>query len=339
VSRYLTSDRLRSVVIGSTRVAEDVAAAITKASISASTTQTTQLVMQIVDPALALLTGSFAPKRTPVLYATLKLEVAVREIIVVGTSTPALQLTCRSQGIQTLKRATGARTWGGLSYTDWLRQQCAAVGLGFVGQPSAKRTIARTVTKGQPPQSTWEVATNGASDLGFLLFEAGGVVYFGQPTWLAAHLPQVSVRWAGAGGPNTTPGLTQVPTVRDSDDDPTVGYTGLLACVPDLAETLAPPCAITVEGIGPYSARYLATDLELDLDGVTTASVSIATPVNPAPVTDSTSTASTSAAVGYNNATGNATGPAYKPTPIYKPDQVQPASRPYVNGGGGHRLG
>lgn len=329
MSRYRDSDRLLSVRVAERGLSPDVLGAVTKATIQYSTTQTTQFVFSVVDPELALLAGGFMPKRTPVTYARLRLEVAVREVVVVGTSTPALQLTCRAAGVQRLKRAVGPYIWRGLSWTAWAKEQARIVGLGFLGQPSAvKAQIVRAgKSKGSPAASSWDVLQDGANELGFLAYEAAGVIYFGQPTWLAAHVPQLTLRWHGSGSTKTDPGLLSVPLIRDSDDDTTAGYTGTLATTPDLSEVLAPPASIRLEGLGPYSARYMATDVTLDLDGVTAGSVSIATPVNPEPQPDTSN--DTAAAAKAANPSTKAKQPAYVATPVWKPDQVPTSPRPY----------
>ena len=348
MSRYLDSNRLRSIRVAEKGLSPDILPAVLKASLEFSTTQTSQMVIQIADPDLVLVSGGFMPKGTPVTYARLKLEVAVREIVVVCTSSAALQVTCRSTGTQRLRRGKGPKVWRNLSWTAWAKQQATTVGLGFLGQPSAvkKQIVRKPADKGTPAESTWDVLQAGASELGFLAFEAQGVLYFGQPTWLAANLPQLSVRWHGAGSTQTDPGLLQVPVIRDSDDDVDAGYTGSLSVTPDLSEMLAPPAAIRLYGVGPYSARYLSTDVSLDLDGVTAASVSIETPVNPEPQPDTsddssspgTSKKAPGTVSGYDEKTGNALGPKYVPTPIASPDAPESTPRPYVPGGGGHRL-
>jgi hypothetical protein len=326
VSRYLDSNRLRSVLVAEKRLADDILPAVLKATLEFSTTQTSQLVLQVVDPDLALVAGGFMPKGTAVTYGKLALEVAVREIVVVGSSTPAVQVTCRSRGVQRLRRAKGAHVWRNQSWTQWAGDQAKIVGLGFLGQPSGRKSqITRKSEQGSTPESSWDTLQNGANELGFSAFEAQGVLYFGQPTWLAAHLPQLSVRWSRAGATSaTTAGLLQVPTVRDSDDDEAAGYTGSLSVTPDLSELLAPPAAVRVYGIGPYSARYLVTDVNLDLDGVTAGSVTIATPVNPDPQPDSSDTSTKSAKTAASSTGSSSPLKPYVPTPVTTSPDVPP---------------
>lgn len=285
--RYTNAGRLGAVLVGvaGDRLADNIADAVTRATLDLSTTQTSQLRLVVTDPTLELVAGGWLGKRTPVRYAGLALEVAVREITTVGTI-PALGITARARGVQALRRRRGTHVWRGLSYTQWARMEARAAGLAFVGEPSAPRRqiIRKAADGGQPAESSWDVLGRGASELGYVLFESAGTLYFARPTWLAKHLPMRHVTWSASGTGHTTPGLLKVPEIRDSDDDLARGYSGSLSCDPELADDLGPGVAVTVHGVGPYAAVYLVNSLGMDLDGVSPCTVSIATPVNPDPV-------------------------------------------------------
>lgn len=285
-----TAGRLSAVHVAQARLAPDVAELVTTANLSLSTSQTGQLELTLADPSLALIAGGFLPKRTQVTYAGLRLEVAVREIVSIGggssAGAPGLKVTCRATAVQRLKRRIGPRVWAGLSYTQWLRGEAAAVGAGFVGQPSAKQAhVIRKADKGSPAESSWDTATRAAGEVGFILFEAAGVIYFGRPSWIVTSRPRLTVHWAGAGQTGTDPHLVAVPAIRDSDDDRSNGLTGTLSCTIELAETLMPGHALSLTGLGPFSSRpFLITDMGADLlNPGTVNTVSIATPVDPAP--------------------------------------------------------
>ncbi len=287
------SDRLTAVHVSQARLAPDLASLIAAANLSLSTTQTSQLELTFLDADMALIAGGFLPKRTPVSYGGLALEVAVREIVTVN-SAPAFKVTARASAIQRLKRATGARVWSGLSYTQWLASECAAVGAGFIGQASPTQTqVIRKADKGEAPESTWDTATRAASELGYILFEAAGVVYFGKPSWIVKTQARSRIGWFGNGAAGTHPDLFSPPSVRDSEDDQTNGLTGSLSCTIGLAETLMTGNVLELAGLGPFSAQpFLITDTSIDLaDPTSVNTVSFATPLDPAPQppTDSTS--------------------------------------------------
>lgn len=286
MARYSDQGRLKAIVVGSPgdRLHDDIVASVAKASLSLSSSQTSQLTLAVEDHQLELVTGGFLGKRTPVSYAGLRFEVAVREIVTVGSGIPALQLTCRAAVVQAMKRRRGVRAWSSLSYTQWARMEVEAAGGRFVGESSArKRQIVRKDEKGQPPESSWDVLQRGAQECGFVAFESEGVVYFGRPSWLAARASKVHLYWSGGGGGNTTAGLLGVPTIRDSDDDQKAGYTGSVSVDPGLAEQLVPAKCAVLHGVGPYDAAYLVGDVTLDLAATSPASITIATPVDPEP--------------------------------------------------------
>lgn len=282
-----TGSRISAVHVAEARLPRDMAELVTAASLSLSTSQTSQLQLTFADPQLALIAQGYLPKRTQLSYAGLALEVAVREIVSIGggAGAPGLQITARATAVQRLKRRIGPRVWAGLSYTQWLHSEATAVGARFVGQPSPRQAhVIRKADKGSPAESSWDTATRGAGELGFIVFEAAGVVYFGRPSWIVATQPRHVVHWAGNGAA-AHPQLLGVPSVRDSDDDRSNGLTGTLTATIALAETLPPGHGLSLTGLGPFSAApFLITDLTVDLLNQATANtVSYATPVDPAP--------------------------------------------------------
>lgn len=291
MSTYADSrGRLRAIQVAGKGLADNIVEAVTNANLSLANSQTSQLVITVADPDLALLHGGFLAKGTAVDYGAQKLRVAVREVTTNG-SLAALALTCRSRGIQAMKAEKGRHVWRGQSYTHWLAAQAHARGLKFLGEPSATRSIIeRKHDQGQTPESSWDVAARGAQTLGYLLFESEGTIYFGRPSWLVRRLPHTDITWHTGGGGKTTPGLLAVPNVRDSDDDPTAGITGSLSCSPGLTEVLSPARVVRLHGMGEYSRTYLVTSSSLDLGGRRTGAVQIGTPVDPDPAPEDGST-------------------------------------------------
>lgn len=102
------------------------------------------------------------------------------------TGLQRVTLGCRNAVLRRLMSRTGAQTWYGLSPSSWLAAEFKAVGGTLVAEASATRMgIAREARPGERPESTWDVASSLASELGWWLFESQGVGYFGRPTWLA----------------------------------------------------------------------------------------------------------------------------------------------------------
>lgn len=284
MSRYTVDGRLGALEVAYARLLPAFVEAVQKAAVDLSIDATSQLSLTVLDPTLELLGADVLGKRTAVRLAGLTFEVTVRELISVG-KVPALKVVCRVAGVQALKRARTPHVWSELSPTRWAALEAAAAGLRFVGEPSAvRRQIVREPTDGAPvAPSSWELLGELATQLGFLMFESEGTLYFGRPSWLLAQFPITPIVWRGRGEVGTTDALLACPQLRDSDDDSRRGFSGSLSVAPALGELLLPARGIDLSGVGPFSGRYLCAGLQMDLDGISPASVPIQTPVDPTP--------------------------------------------------------
>ena len=280
---YADAGQRRRVLVNGDALEARLAERLTKATLSLSNSATSQLVLGVADPKLQLLRSDELDKGTEIRFADLRLVVAVRELVLDG-STPALQVTARARGIQKMRRTRGGRVWRGLSPTQWVHMVGRAADLRVVAEPSHQRKVIHRAAakKGEPGESDLDVFNRLASELGFIGYESQQTLYFGRPTWLAKRLPQLDVVWRVDGDPEPD-GLLAVPAVRDSDDDTAHGFTRTLSVSPVAAERFTPNRAVHLTGMGPYSGVYLITDTSLTLDGSSPASVTIATPVNPDP--------------------------------------------------------
>lgn len=282
--RYYTDVGQRARVRVDDEAVEDVLAArLTKATLQLSNSATSQLVLGTPDPRLRLLRADCLDKGTEVRFGDLRLVVAVRELTLEG-SVPLLQVTARARGVQKMRRTSGARVWRGMSPTQWVHLVARDADLEVVAEPSHSRAMIRRAgpKKGQPGETDWDVFARLATELGFIAYESEQTLYFGRPTWLAKQFDRIEVTWRVDSDP-TPGGLLGVPTVRDSDDDTTHGFTGTLVVTAEAAERFTPSKAVQLGGVGPYDGVYLITDTSLTLDGASPATVSIATPVNPEP--------------------------------------------------------
>lgn len=172
----------------------------------------------------------------------------------------------------------------GLSPTEWVRQQAKAVGLGFRGQESATRDLISPVTDDQTKETEtlWAVTQRLAKEIGYVAYEAAGVLYFGQPTWLVDHATRLRINWGG----NPTPeGLLDPPRCRRTGDDPKQHASATIEVnlAPTLGDEITPGMALDLSGVPTFNGRYLIDRVSIPLADNQPVTVSASTPINPEP--------------------------------------------------------
>jgi hypothetical protein len=257
--------------------------AITEVTLDMSTSQVTELSFTIDDPAWVILGKGWFDIETPVTYRGLKLTVAVIETTP-GGGLGGLTVKCRPSATSKLKKQRGDRVVKGVSAASFVASECAAVGVTAVVQSSpTKPRIARdTPQKGQDYDesnhpSSWTTFQRLANELGYLMYEVGGVIYFGKPTWLINQKPKVAVQWY----PDTDAAPMSFPQFRQSIDSEDIEVTVELGL--DRAGTIFPGYGITFNGVPKYAGTYFVTGVNYPLAGTGTMSVSASTVRNPKP--------------------------------------------------------
>lgn len=271
--------RLAALVVNGAHLRADLVAAITSASVNLSSQQISTLSFTVNDADVALLHRDAFAKGSPVDYGSLALQVESRQVVDNG-GLPALQATCRSRVIGKLKTAKGGHIRTHLSPSTYIGVDVRAAGGRLLAQPSPVRATIARVHDAQTNETAFDVHVRLASELGFLYFEAEGVVYFGKPSWLVRQMPVIPIAWAGRG---TDGRLYSVPHMRDDVADIAAGTTGTLTGNPDFLEVAVPGRAVSLRGMGSYDGLYLVTGLSMQLDGYSPASLEIATPIDPVP--------------------------------------------------------
>lgn len=193
---------------------------VTSVTLDMSTTQVTELSFTIEDPGWKILSKGWFDIDTPVTYRGLKLNVSVIETTE-GGGLGGLTVKCRPQATTKLKKQRGSRVVKGVSPAAFVQSECNLVGVDAVVQPGpTKPRIARdTPQKGQEYDETnhpssWTTFQRLANELGYLMYEVGGVIYFGKPTWLINQNPKIAVQWY----PNTDAAPLSFPQFRQSID-------------------------------------------------------------------------------------------------------------------------
>lgn len=264
---------------------------VTKAELSGSLTQSTQVEVKITDPGWRFLSSGIITLAQTVQLGSLRLEVSNVET---GSDSGVEFFTFKARPvvIRSLKTRRGAYVMRNVSPTNYLALACSAVGAGFVGEASAVRAnISRDVPqKGseeiENPQSDWTTFSRLAKELGYIMFEANATVYFGRPSWIVEHMGG-AITATYQRGLNRTDALYQAPTCRRTEDSPSV--TADIVIRITSADQIHAGRKFAFTGVPTFDGDYIATGFTVDLlDVRNIASVSLATPLNIKPNPPST---------------------------------------------------
>jgi len=221
--------------------------------------------------------------KTPVTYRGLKLIVSVVETSQ-GGGLGGITVRCRPAIVDKLKARTGVKVMKKVSPSTFVQSECKAVGATSVVQKSNKRAaIARDVKKSgesydaSSMPSSWTTFRRLADELGYVLYEVEGKVYFAQPTYIVAQKPKVLVSWYSQDGNEP---LT-IPQFRRSVDDTDIEVS--LELPLERASECIPGHGLVVKGFPSFSGTYMITQVNYPLVGAGTVSVTASTVKNPEP--------------------------------------------------------
>lgn len=273
--------RLAAVRVNGSKLTADVVAATTRAALSVTASEVTQLELTIEDPGLRLARTGLFHNRTLVDYGPLDLEVAAFEINGGQSGRGGLVVTARPRGVQALRRLTSL-TMVNVSPSSYAAECARRAGLVLVAEGSPVRPrIELKAEAGQPREDAWAGLARLAEELGFVCYEAAGVLYFGRPSWLVGVLPPHTVTWRDGA---TDPLVLGHPVCRRTVDDPDAAVTIGLTLHPDLGERFLIGSALHLAGIPSFVGRYAVTSATVDLasaEGVV--DVAAETPDDPEP--------------------------------------------------------
>lgn len=309
---YTIDGRLGKLIARGGKLSANIADRVTGGSVELSTEEASQLTLYIVDdPDLNVLGSRLFDAGTPTKagsrldFAGFRFEVRAVEIAPSG-SDHLLTITARPVGLGRMKRERGPLVRRNLSPTAFVRALARDAGLEFVGQPSSTRkTIARKGGEGgEKPESSWDVAIRLAGELGYIVYEAAGVLYFGKPTWLVDELDEFRLTWKGE---RTTDLLDALPTCRRSGDDADRVATVDASLRGDEAEALTPGMALALSGVPTFEESYLIRRVTIPFDDAAPVALAAETPVNPEKVDRYTAPSGSSSSPGATGSKSAAT--------------------------------
>lgn len=184
------SNPLSQVVFFGARLPDDVVLDLQSADIDTSIDQVTQLTMRFLDENYGRTSTGYYNTGLPVAYENYRLEVAASSTgQEAGVET--VSIDCRPRAVRLLKSQVGNKVLRNVSPTDFVRNECSSLGIGCVGQESARRLqVARDVrgsgvsNRDTVEPSSWSTFQRLAKELNFLCFESGDTIYFGTLSWL-----------------------------------------------------------------------------------------------------------------------------------------------------------
>ena len=260
-----------------------------QANVNLSTTQASQLSMTFSD-------NDFELMDEGLLVPDVRVDIGDLTLTIAGVSTNAvgngegITVTARPLVIRKLKNARGPKVMKNVSPSQFVKAECNRLKIPSIVQGSQKRrAVARDMRKagedysqrsGNQPPSSWTTFQRLAGECGFICYEAHGVLYFGQPTWLTKRSRNDAfvVRWKQ--GPiwqrvDTVPLCTQSLDSTDKQVSVSVPMERWRECIPGRAMKLF--------GVPFFDDDvYMINDVSFDLNGSTPyIAVTASIPINP----------------------------------------------------------
>lgn len=262
---------------------------ITAASIEMGTDQVSEISLDFNDPGFKLLDNRIFDIDTPVKYRGLYLRVSVIETNE-GSGLGGFTIRCRPTAVWKLRHLRGDKVRHNITPAAYLASECDLADVGtrpFAQHSHSKKKIARDVKEGgttyDPASipSAWTTVQRLATEIGFYAYEAGGVIFFGKPTWLVKKQPKVYVRWYPEDGsePYT------IPEIRESIDSEDIEVN--LELPLDRAHEVIPGKGLQLLDFPQYMDTYIITNVSYPLAGPSSNIEVTATTVrNPDPQTN-----------------------------------------------------
>jgi hypothetical protein len=274
--------KIDDVLFKGQRLLTNVIDHVAAVDLDMSTSQVTELSFTIEDPNFKILSSGIFDLNTKVTYRGLKLIVAVLETND-GGGQGGLSVRCRPEAVSKLKQRVGTLVMSNISPSAFVLAECSKAGITALVDPksSVRSRIARDLPqKGQQYDeaarpSTWTTMQRLAGEAGFLMYEIGGKLFFGRPTWLIQSQPKVEVPWYPENGKEPY----SIPEFRHSIDNKDVDLSLILPL--SRAGEVFPGYGITVSGFPKFAGTYMINSVNYPLIGGGTVSVSASTVKNP----------------------------------------------------------
>lgn len=273
---------LSEITISDKSLSVDVIEACTEFTIDLQTSGQTQITMTFADPGFKMLAANIFQRKQLFKWNDLWCEIAVVET---GDNPKpnGIKVQARSYGVQRFKRNKDALVRSNISPSEWLAAEASLLGIGAVvyAQPCAKRSqIARVNTTNQQ-QSTWDVMTTMAGELGYEFFECANAFYFGQPSWLIQASTKWTITWPSSDDDPNNPSVISVPACRSSENAKSAA-TVTLVVDHEFGRLMRPGHPVAFSGVPQFEGTYMISGVSWDeLHPNQPVTVQMTTPIDP----------------------------------------------------------
>lgn len=263
---------------------EPVVSKLSTIDLDMGISQVTEMTLTFDDPTFEILKTGIFDLNTEVIYRGLKLRIAVLETNA-GGGLGGITIRCRPKAVYKLKKLRGTFVMQNVSPAVYVATECKKVGLKPpITQPSPiKNRIARDVKEEADYSdetnfpSAWTTFQRLANEVGYVMYEIGGVIYFGKPTFLVKKQPKLQVSWY----PETGNEPYSIPEFRQSIDSEDIEVS--LELPLERSGSVYPGLGLQLQGFPKFSGNYLVTSVSYPMAGPGTISVSASTIRNPKP--------------------------------------------------------
>lgn len=280
---YKSVEIFKSVKIVNAKWSRDMSASIINARLTMSIQEITELTIEFDDPGFKVLSDSKLPLGAEVIYGKHRLVISDIETGE-GGGEGGFTIRCRPRVVHRLKNRKGKMVLRNLSPSEFIKRETEAAGGTAVVQSSARRNnIARDVpesgNEGTKNNSSWTTFNRLANELGYAVFEVGGTIFFGKPTWLMKKNPRVAAHWLGRKAKESQR-VTKFPEcIRSLDEDGRAEIR--ISVTTERAHLFYPGYKLSLSGVPRFGGNYLITEVEYPLDGSDDPSITAQTPKDP----------------------------------------------------------
>ena len=198
----VSGNRLESVRLNGSGLSGSLIEACASAQVSASMSSVTELRFTFYDDHnLSLFRSGLFQDGHTVSFAHWRGRIKGGAKVKAAKGGPQIEVTAPSLFVEKLKAQTGARNWGSTLVTSWLRAQCESVGiLHDIENWIGTHEISREKPDGDRAESTWDVMTATAKEMGCWIFEHSSRLIVGKPSWVATRpersIAIIDLRWS-----------------------------------------------------------------------------------------------------------------------------------------------
>lgn len=292
MSATLDGNRLKAITVSGSSLGNGLERACVAASLSLSNSQVTEMQLTFLDTLdLDLFKSKVFHRGASIRYGQWQLTSHGLNLSS-GSAGPLLKVTAPSRFVVALKKQTGAKTWGNTSVTAWVQSVAASVGMRSVVQPGlGNKTIARKKPDpGEQPESTWDVLTQIAREVGVWLYETGTSLVFAKPSWLVRQGGlRKSWRLVWNDYFSYSSGMTGMPEYTDDPDNdaPESLTVKLISADADTAK-VGDAVVLSGRNVGPMGGNWIVNAVDVPMKSAAPVVLTCQRPIDPTPETPKT---------------------------------------------------